>query len=58
MQSPVGNFVLKQPVYKVPSGKIIENCVHLIRERAFGMSAAERLRNGGFWEAEDKGDKN
>lgn len=55
MQSPVSNFGLKQPVYKVPGGKIIKNCVHLIREGTIGMSAAEFFNDGDFfWETEKK----
>lgn len=56
MQSPVSNLSLKQPVDKVPGGKIIKNCVHLIGERAIGMSAAKLFNDGDFfWETEEKG---
>lgn len=50
-QSPVSDFGLNQPVYKVPGGKIIKNGVHLIRERTISMSAAKFFNNGDlFWE--------
>lgn len=56
--SPVSDFGLKQPVYKVSGGEIIKNCVHLIRERAIGVSAAEFFNDGDFfWETEQKRDK-
>lgn len=55
VESPVSNFGLKQPVYKVPGGKVIKNCIHLVRERAISVSAAEFFNDGDFfWETEKK----
>lgn len=46
---PVSNFRLKQPVYKVSGSKTIENGIHLIRERAIGVSAAEFFNDVDFF---------
>lgn len=52
----VSDFGLNQPVDEVSSGKIIENRVHLVREGAISMSAAEFFYNGDFlWEAKKRG---